>query len=311
MERNYYLINEKEAKTAHDMMSFSEYKSGSKTAEYKESVDKAYDLADEIAEAKPDCADRVYNMADKYSKKMAEYFNRDFHIGCMCPSVLISGAGNFPVRKKEKQILLWEKNHRFFNEIQEILTKMESILYGNDMIMSCDEDAIQKLEEKLENLKANQEKMKSANKAIRMKNISKGDGLLNNMGFTEEQIKDLRTPDYCGRIGYPDYALRNNNANIHRIEARLRNLKTIKDKGTTETENQFFKVVENTELMRLQLFFEGKPEQKVRDILKKNGFKWAPSQSAWQRQLTGNAKYALERVIEQIERLQVAKTCNM
>ena len=53
--------------------------------------------------------------------------------------------------------------------------------------------------------------------------------------------------------------------------------------------------------MRLQLFFEGKPEQKVRDILKSNGFKWAPSQSAWQRQLTNNSRYALERVIEQLK----------
>lgn len=219
----------------------------------------------------------------------------------MCPSVMISGAGNFPVRKKEKQNQAWENNHKFFNEIQDILEKIKAILYGNEMIMSSDEDAVEKLEEKLENLKSNQENMKSANKAIRMKDIKKGDNLLKNMGYTEEQIKDLRTPDYCGRIGYPDYLLRNNNANIHRIEQRLRNLKAAKEKGTTEAENQFFKVVENTELMRLQLFFEGKPEQKVRDILKSNGFKWAPSQSAWQRQLTNNSRYALERVIEQLK----------
>ena len=251
MERNYYLINEKEAKAAHNMMSFSEYKAGSKTAEYKGYVDQAYDLAAKIAESRPDCAERAYELADRYSKKMAEYFNKDSRLGCM--------------------------------------------------IMSSDEDAVEKLEEKLDNLKSNQENMKSANKAIRMKDIKKGDILLKNMGYTEEQIKDLRTPDYCGRIGYPDYLLRNNNANIHRIEQRLRNLKAAKEKGTTEVVNQFFKVVENTKLMRLQLFFEGKPEQKVRDILKSNGFKWAPSQSAWQRQLTNNSRYALERVIEQLK----------
>lgn len=301
MERNYYLINEKEAKAAHNMMSFREYKAGSKTAEYKGYVDQAYDLAAKIAESRPDCAERAYELADRYSKKMAEYFNKDSRIGCMCPSVMISGAGNFPVRKKEKQNQAWENNHKFFNEIQDILEKIKAILYGNEMIMSSDEDAVEKLEEKLDNLKSNQENMKSANKAIRMKDIKKGDILLKNMGYTEEQIKDLRTPDYCGRIGYPDYLLRNNNANIHRIEQRLRNLKAAKEKGTTEVVNQFFKVVENTKLMRLQLFFEGKPEQKVRDILKSNGFKWAPSQSAWQRQLTNNSRYALERVIEQLK----------
>mgnify|MGYP001145354884 CR=1 FL=1 len=35
MERIYYSINEKDAKTAHNMMSFSDYKTGSKTEEYK------------------------------------------------------------------------------------------------------------------------------------------------------------------------------------------------------------------------------------------------------------------------------------
>lgn len=307
MERNYYMINEKEAKIAHSMMSFSEYKKGSKTAEYKKDVDKAYDLADEIAKARPDCSERVYNLADRYSRKMSEYFNRDSRIGCMCPSVMISGSGNFPIRKKEKQVQAWEKNHKFFNEIQQILDKMKSIMYGSEMIMSGDEDAVTKLEEKLENLKETQQKMKSANKAIRMKDIKKGDGLLKDMGFTEAEIKNLRTPDYCGRVGYADYVLRNNNANIRRIENRLKNLKAVKTKGTTETENQFFRIVENTELMRLQLFFEDKPDPKVRDILKSNGFKWAPSNSAWQRQLSNNSNYALEKVIEQLNELQEAK----
>jgi len=311
MERNYYTINEKEAKMAHTMMSFSEYKAGSKTSEYKRYVDRAYDLADKIAETKPDCSDKIYSMADRYSKKMAEYFNTDFRIGCMCPSVLISGSGNFPVRKKEKQNQAWEKNHKFFNEIQEILKKMEAILYGSEMIMSGDEDAVEKLEEKLQKLKETQEKMKSANKAIRMKDIEKANGLLKDMGYTEEEIKTLKTPDFCGRIGYPDYLLRNNNANIRRIEARLRNLKAVKEKGTSETKNQFFKVIENTELMRLQLVFDGKPDQRIRDILKSNGFKWAPSQSAWQRQLTNNSRYALERVIDQLKKLQEAEGYSM
>lgn len=304
MEKIYYPINEKEAKTAHSMMSFSGYKQGSKTEEYKGYVDQAYALADEIAKAKPDNSERIYNMADRYAKKMAEYFNKDFRIGCMCPSVLICGAGNFPIKKKEKQNQAWERNHQFFDEIQKILDKMTSIQYGSEMIMSGDENAVKKLEEKLAKLKAEQENMKSANKAIRMKDINKGNNLLKELGYSQDEIKDLRTPDYCGRVGYPDYLLRNNNANIYRIESRLRNLKAAKEKGNSETENQFFKVVENTELMRLQLFFEDKPEQNVRVILKSNGFKWTPSQSAWQRQLTNNSRYALDRVIDQLKKLE-------
>lgn len=307
MERVYYNINETSARTAHQMMSFSDYEEGSKTTEYKGYVDRAYELADKIASARPDQADRVYSMAGRYSKKMAEYINRDIQIGCMCPSVMVSGAGNFPVRKKEKQNQAWEKNYQFYNEVQGILEKMKNILYGKEQIMSGDQDAIEKLEEKLESLKENQDRMKAANKAIRLKDVEKGNELLRDMGYSDEKIKQLREPDFCGRVGYPDFILQNNNANIHRIEKRIKDLRAMKDRGTMEAENQFFKIVENTETMRLQLFFEGKPEPEVREVLKRNGFRWAPSQLAWQRQLTNNAKYALERVIEKLKEMEATE----
>lgn len=79
-------------------------------------VDKAYDLAEKVAEARPRETDRVEALAKRYSKRMAEYMNRESNIGCRCPSVMISGAGNFPVKKKEKQVQAWEKNHQFYTE---------------------------------------------------------------------------------------------------------------------------------------------------------------------------------------------------
>ena len=116
-----------------------------------------------------------------------------------------------------------------------------------------------------------------------------------------EQIQELRTPDFMGRVGFPAYALQNNNANIHRVEERLKSLKAVKEKGTKETEFELFKVVENVEAMRLQIIFDEKPEADVRAVLKKNGFKWAPSQGAWQRMFNPAGKYALNRVKEELE----------
>lgn len=301
MERVYYSINESLAKTAHDMMSMRDYEKDSKTKEYRSYVDKAYDLADKIVAERPFQAERLYSMAARYSRRMAEYFNRDSKIGCMCPSILISGGGNFPVKKKEKQVQAWDKNHQFYQETQKILEKIKSVLYGKDVIKSGDQDAIERLEEKLESLKDTQERMKAANKAIRMKDVKKADEELMNMGYSEGQIKNLREPDFCGRVGYPSYMLQNNNANIHRIEGRLNQLRAAKEKGMQETECKLFKVVENTEIMRLQIIFDGKPEPEVRSILKKNGFRWSPKNSCWQRQLTNNARYSLDRVKEEME----------
>lgn len=304
MERVYYSINESLAKTAHDMMSMRDYEKDSKTKEYRSYVDKAYDLVDKIVTERPLQEERLYGMAERYSRRMAEYFNRDSKIGCMCPSILISGGGNFPVKKKERQVQAWDTNHQFYQETQKILSKIESALYGKDVIKSGDQDAIERLEEKLVSLKETQERMKVANKAIRLKDAEKGDEELKILGYSDEQIQELRTPDYMGRVGFPAYALQNNNANIHRVEERLKSLKAAKEKGTKETEFELFKVVENVEVMRLQIIFDGKPEADVRAVLKKHGFKWAPSQGAWQRMLNPAGKYALNRVKEELEAMQ-------
>lgn len=289
-ERKYFHINESSARTAHNMMSMRDYSEGSTTAGYRSEVDKAYDIADKVAEKKPEEAERVYRLAERYSKKMAEYYNKESSIGMMCPSVMISGAGNFPVKKKERQLAAWERNHEFYQYVQGILAKIENILYGREIIKSDDERAIEKLEEKLEDMKKLQEDMKAANKALRLKDKEVGNDQLREMGYSEESIEELRKPDYLGRVGYPNFQLSNNNANIHRVEERLKRLKAVKERGSSEQEYKTFKVVENTEAMRYQIIFDGKPDAEIRTLLKSNGFKWAPSQGAWQRQITSNGK---------------------
>lgn len=185
-----------------------------------------------------------------------------------------------------------------------ILKKIENILYGREIIKSDDEKAIEKLEEKLDDMKKLQERMKAANKAIRLKDIEEGNDLLREMGYSEDNIQNLRQPDFCGRIGFPDYMLSNNNANIHRVEKRIKELQATKDRGTSEQEYKTFRVVENSDIMRYQIFFDGKPEVEIRDLLKSNGFKWAPSQMAWQRQITANGKYAFDNVVEKLKEME-------
>lgn len=301
MERTYYTINELTAKVAKEINSFSGYAEGSATREYQAKVNKVYDIVERIEKEKPHLLEKAERMAERYSRKLAEHLNAYYRNEASCPSVMISGAGNFPVRKKQKQNSRRETLMSEWNYLESYAKKIEHLLTMEQPILSSDENAIELLEEKLEGLKESQERMKAANKAIRMKDTEKGNDELRDMGYSDEQIAELRKPDFCGRIGYPDYALQNNNANIHRVEDRLKSLKAEKEKGTQESENKFFKVVENTENMRLQLFFEGKPDADVRDILKSHGFKWAPSQGAWQRQLTTNARYALQRVVKELE----------
>ena len=57
------------------------------------------------------------------------------------------------------------------------------------------------------------------------------------------------------------------------------------------------RVIKNYSENRVQIVFDTKPQPDVISNLKHNGFRWSPRFSAWQRQLTNNAYYAVSRVI--------------
>lgn len=294
----YYEINEDMARRAKEMMSFSDYIPGSKTAEYKRMVDEAVELGErEKKRVDPMYHEKIDQLVDSYSRRLADNLNDASRIGTMCPSVMISGGSNFPVRKKEKQNAASDRNMQEYMEIQGILDKIKSV--GKGGISSDDHQAIEKLQAKLDKLVKHQEMMKAANAAIRMKDHEKGNAKLAEMGYTPDEIKQLREPDFCGRIGYPSYLLSNNNANIKRIRDRITALEKKKTEPTLEGwDFDGGSVIANTEANRLQILFDEKPDEATRATLKQNGFRWSPTNSAWQRKLTPNAEIAARRVFE-------------
>ena len=301
MERRYFEINEQSAKMAHDMMSFRDYVDGSTTADYKRLADKMYDLAEKVIEARPKCSEKVERLAVTYARRMAANYNNASRIGCMCPSIMITGGSNFPVRKKEKQNAASGRNmqeFRYLNEYYE--NKLHSILMGANIISSSDEDAIEQLEEKLSNLEAKQEFMKSANAYYRKHKTIEGFP-----GFSAKLIERLREEKLLEEKPFDTWQLSNNNANIKRVKERIASLKKIKERETKEYRVDELNLVikENVEDMRIQLFFDGKPDTDVRDILKHNAFKWAPSNGCWQRQLTDNARYAVKTMLPKLKEL--------
>ena len=292
---SYHTINEEAARRANDMNSFRDYKAGSATAEYRRMVDAATDLAErQKKRVDPMYHEKIDRLLEIYCRKLAENMNASYSIEARCPSILISGGGNFPVRKKKKQNAAEERRLEEWKHIQGLLDKIRSV--GTGGISSDDPQAVEKLEAKLATLEKHQEMMKAANAAIRMKDPAKGDAKLAELGYTPEDIAKLRAPDFCGRIGYPAYALQNNNANIRRIRGRIAELKKRTENTPEGWEFDGGRVVVNTAENRLQVIFDGKPDADVRTELKGEGFRWAPSQGAWQRQLTDNAMRAARRL---------------
>jgi len=168
---------------------------------------------------------------------------------------------------------------------------------NSEAIFSDDPQAIEKLKEKLVNLQSSQEFMKAANKCIRKKD--KG-GFLKIPHATEKMWDQLNTPDPMGRTGFAGYSLQNNNAEMARVKQRIALLEKQAVRQTTETTINGVRLVENVEANRVQLFFNGKPAEEVRKQLKSNGFRWCPSENAWQRHLNNWGVRIAREVLESL-----------
>lgn len=300
----YYEINEAAARQARGMWSFSDYESGSKTAEYRAAVDRCYAEVDRLPE---ELKERGAAMADRYARRLAEWYNKQFRIEMMCPSVMICGGSNFPVRKKEKQNAAQDRHYQLYKEIQQIPDKIAGLLRGANIIKSGDADALEKLQQKVEKLEAWQAEMKEANAYYRKHKSLKG-----YKDFSDERAEELdkAISETWYQKPFAPFELTNNNAKIKSAKARIAQIERLKKEAADTAEQpeadetaDLYKVVENAEIMRLQVIFDGKPNAYARSVMKRNGFRWSPSNSAWQRQLTQNAKYALKRVQEELQEL--------
>jgi hypothetical protein len=128
--------------------------------------------------------------------------------------------------------------------------------------------------------------MKRANQLIRK---ADREGLAD-LGFSDEAIAKLLIEDFAGRVGFPNYALTNNSANIRRLEKRLAAIQNAQHDETTE--EQFasgVRLVDNVQANRLQIFFPEIPSELIRRELKRNGFHWSPTAGAWQRHRSNRA----------------------
>jgi hypothetical protein len=208
---------------------------------------------------------------------------------------------------------------------QELARRAAAI--GTGGISSDDPDAVTKLRAELAEKVASRDMMKGLNKGYRLavkRGLAREDvtnedlvDLLFAVGgieINDQAIAAMRRavtwkPEYSFQKGpFEGYSLQNIGANIRRIEGRIADLEArakVREAleaeapngvATSETVIGAVRIVENVSENRLQMFFPGKPSYEVRAALKGRGFRWSPTAGAWQRHLTGNAKWAAEEI---------------
>ncbi len=100
------------------------------------------------------------------------------------------------------------------------------------------------------------------------------------------------------------FGLANNNANIKRVEARIKELeqKETMRNDAPETKYTFDKgeILINYEIDRIQIFFTDRPTSTELAEWKSKGlntFNWSHANKAWQRKITANAISATKHMI--------------
>ena len=205
-----------------------------------------------------------------------------------CVSTMIAGPSNFPVASQQKR---WSSADRRSEELsgfrERALAAIRRTLTPElQPIKTSDANAGERLAEKIAAAEKNQETMKAANaivrKAPKNKETPEKVAQLVALGIKEANVRELFTPDCLGRIGFPDYALTNNNANIRRMKLRAAQVARVQAMPDSSSQGTAARLEDCPADNRVRLFFPGKPDETVRRELKSRGFRWTPSLGCWQ-----------------------------
>lgn len=151
-----------------------------------------------------------------------------------------------------------DRNMQEWQDVQGLLDKIRST--GMGRISADDPQAVQKLEAKLASLVEAQENMKAINAYYRKHGTLDGCTVL-----PEKQIQalqqDMKSSWHLEPKPFQSFELSNNNAEIRRTRARIEELKRHGEKEYSGWTFDGGRVEANKEANRLQIFFDGKPDE--------------------------------------------------
>ena len=237
---------------------------------------------------------------DAYIAKYSEW------LGCMsrCFSQMITGAGGWKPATFRRHDKTNAAEHNARVRLDEWAAKVIRRCNRQERLTGWAE--VERLQDKLDNLKAAQEMMKAANKVCRNKklaDVEKVDELVA-LGFKEKTALEILDPDrsWYGP-GFAPFSLSNNLAKIKDTEAKIARHTAMAQTEDSEESYDWGTLAWAFSEERVRFLFDGKPSAEVISLLKSHAFKWSPKNMAWQRQITPNSKWAVKHIVEQLNKL--------
>ncbi|CAM5769856.1 hypothetical protein [Bosea minatitlanensis] len=252
---------------------------------------------------------------ERFASRHVSLTLRAWAMDSRCMSWFVVGPARFPVDRNRKRMEWAENAFRVVGDhAKAARAAVERIAFPHGApggpIRASNPDAPALIRAEIEKHKAVHAQMKAANAVIR---ATKGQepearvqALVDATGWRETTARTCIYPaqSWMGQ-GFAAYQLSGQLAEIKRLEIRLANIERNRERGTVErthnTTAGALRVVENGEAARIQLFFDGKPAASTRDLLKREGFRWAPSEGAWQRHLNNGGRHAVSRVVSALQ----------
>ena len=211
--------------------------------------------------------ERYQELAEKSREKSQEHYEQYQKMSNAIPlgqPILTDHySANATRRGYQKMHNQFDKSVEADNKAEYYENKVDTI-ENNNSISLDDPRAIEKLQDKLEKLEHEREIIKSRPHAT--------------------------------------WELQNIGAEIRRIKQRIKQIEELEELDFKDIEFTGGKAILNREVNRIQLIFDDKPSEEVRNILKHRGFKWSRYENAWQRLYNKNTIYATNRAIEEIQK---------
>ncbi|MHB1032990.1 MAG: hypothetical protein ACYC0X_35050 [Pirellulaceae bacterium] len=165
----------------------------------------------------------------------------------------------------------------------------------NNAISASDPQALEKLSAKLDTCIKQQEFMKAVNAYWRKNGTCKGCPDVSEVLAAKLDAKIERAYSW-DKQPFASYELTGNNAEIKRLQTRIAEITRNREVGFVGWKFEGGEAVANTELNRLQLIFDERPDKEKHNILRHAGFVYSHTNDAYQRQLNRNAIYAVNYV---------------
>ncbi len=235
--------------------------------------------------------DATEEQKENYINKFRSLFSAWLVAKSRILSTMITGPANFPARRMQKYND-WERNK--YEAFEYWRTKAKKAIIKSTQPEKTTGGELDKFRLQLENMKKSHELMKEGNKRIK-------DAIKSGQNIDEYLTKTFNIQphmlDWTMKFGF---GLQNSNANIKRVEQRIKELEQREANATRENKIIPFTggtIIINWGINRVQIQHDSKPEYSVISSLKHGGFHWSPSEKAWQRQLTREAIWKAEALM--------------